>query len=214
MMGRGGEGGEERLTTKHKKKSKNQETSPETNPRLGRWIDFIRTGLLPAISLLEHHTPAALELWSVLSLLPIERRFALYGEWKDSLYRRIPALSVRKAEAERDVKSILRRLSTENVKQLGKTLAKVAHTNPTIIFQVCLNQVQSYDNLIVPVVDAARYLTELGYDVLTYSLLDALSSGRSKTKEDGTSVALWLQGEFLLSPSSAGSVGFSIDSLS
>ena len=170
-----------------------QET-PETNPRLSRWFDFIRTALLPATSLLEHHTPAALELWSVLSLLPIERRFALYGEWKDSLYRRIPALAVRKAEAERDVKSILRRLSTENVKQLGKTFAKIAHTNPTIIFAVALNQVQSYDNLIVPVVDAARYLTELGYDVLTYSLLDALSSGKSKTKEDGTSVALWLQG--------------------
>jgi THO complex subunit 2 len=119
----------------------------------------------------------------------------MYGEWKDSTYRRIPALSVRKAEAERDVKGILRRLSTENVKKLGKTLAKVAHTNPTIIFAIALNQVQSYDNLILPVVEVARYLTEFGYDVMTYSLLDALSSGKTKTKDDGTSVALWLQGE-------------------
>lgn len=127
----------------------------------------------------------------------METRFALYGEWKDTLYRRIPALQVRKAEAERDIKSLLRRLSTENVKQLGKTIAKVAHTNPTIIFGVVLNQVQSYDNLIRPVVEAARYYTEFGYDVFAYSLLDALSSGKSKTKEDGTSVALWLQGELL-----------------
>jgi THO complex subunit 2 len=171
------------------------------NPRLSRWIDIVRQYLLPGISLLEHHSAAALQLWTVLSLFPIEKRYQLYGEWKDTLYRRIPALSVRKAEAERDVKSILRRLSTENVKKLGKTLAKVVHTNPTIIFAVVLNQVQSYDNLIIPVVDAARYLSEFGYDVMTFSLLDALSSGKSKTKEDGTSVALWLQGEFSLAGS-------------
>ncbi|KAK4046542.1 THO2 plays a role in transcriptional elongation [Microbotryomycetes sp. JL201] len=164
------------------------------NPRLARWIDVLRQYLMPSLSLLKDNSAAALQLWTVLSLFPIEKRFQFYGEWKDTLYRRIPALAVRKAEAERDVKSILRRLSTDNAKKLGKTLAKAAHTNPTIIFAIALNQVQSYDNLIVPVVEAARYLTEFGYDVLTYSLLDALSSSRSKTKEDGTSVALWLQG--------------------
>lgn len=157
---------------------------------------------MPSISLLEHHAAAAIEIWNVLKLFPIERRFQMYGEWKDSIYRRIPALSVRKAEAERDVKGILRRLSTENVKKLGKTLAKIAHTNPTVIFAIALNQVQSYDNLILPVVEVARYLTEFGYDVMTYSILDALSSGKTKTKDDGTSVALWLQGEkaFLCAP--------------
>lgn len=185
-----------RLTLLDGSGSHSSPTSKDTpdNPRLARWLDLIRQFLLPAISLLSDHTAAALELWKVLALLPIEKRFQLYGEWKDTLYRRIPALAVRKAEAERDVKSILRRLSTENVKKLGKTLAKSAHTNPAITFSVALNQVQSYDNLIVPVVEAARYLTDFGYDVLTYSLLDALASGKSKTKEDGTSVALWLQG--------------------
>lgn len=161
---------------------------------MSRWIDLIRQFLLPAISLLEYHTVAAIEIWTVLSCLPIEARFTLYGEWKDSMYRRIPALTVRKAEAERDVKNVLRRLSTDNVKKLGKTLAKIAHTNPAIIFAIVLNQVQSYDNLIVPVVEAARYLCEFGYDVMTFSLLDALSSGKAKTKEDGTSTAMWLQG--------------------
>ncbi|GAA5887200.1 hypothetical protein JCM5296_004560 [Sporobolomyces johnsonii] len=164
------------------------------SPRRTRWLDLIRLFFLPSISLLEHHTAAALEIWTVLSLFPIETRFELYGEWKDVWYRRVPALGVRKAEAERDVKSVLRRLSTDNVKKLGKTFAKIAHTNPTVIFAVALNQVQSYDNLIHPVVEAARYLTELGYDVLAYSVLDSLSSNRNKTKEDGTSVAMWLQG--------------------
>lgn len=157
----------------------------------------MRLYLLPSLSLLKDHAPAALEIWTVLQLIPIERRYAMYGEWKDSAYRRSPILTLRKAETERDVKAILRRLSTENVKQLGKALAKVAHTNPTITFAIALNQVQSYDNLIGPVVEASRYFTEFGYDVMTYSLLDALCSGKSKTKDDGTSVAIWLQGTLL-----------------
>ena len=148
---------------------------------------MIRLHLLPSISLLESHTVAAIEIWRVLEMLPMAKRFSFYGEWKDTFYRRIPALAVRKAEAERDVKSILRRLSTQNVKKLGKTFAKIAHTNPTVVFHVTLNQIQSYDNLISPVLEATRYLTDFGYDVLAYSVLDALSSDRPKTKDDGTS---------------------------
>ncbi|GAA5964710.1 hypothetical protein JCM3765_004364 [Sporobolomyces pararoseus] len=159
-----------------------------------RWLDIIRIHLLPSISLLQNHSVSSLEIWEILNLFPIEKRFELYGEWKDVWYRRIPILGVRKAEAEKDVKSILRRLSTENVKKLGKTLAKIAHTNPCVIWSVALNQVMSYDNLILPVIDAARYLTDLGYDVLAFCVLDALSGTRNKTKEDGTSVAMWLSG--------------------
>ncbi|GAA5854301.1 hypothetical protein JCM8547_001771 [Rhodosporidiobolus lusitaniae] len=169
------------------------EPSP-SHPRFTRWLDILRLYLIPGLSLLSNHASAALTLWDVLSLFPLETRFALYGEWKNSHYRRIPALEVRKAEAERDVKSLLRRLSTENVKKLGKTFARVAHTNPMVIFAVALNQVMSYDNLIAPVVEAARYLTPLGYDCLAWSILEALSGDRPKTKEDGTSVAMWLQG--------------------
>ncbi|GAA5837682.1 hypothetical protein JCM3766R1_000555 [Sporobolomyces carnicolor] len=168
--------------------------SDPTRPREKRWLDLIRIHLLPSISLLTNHSVSSLEIWEILNLFPIEKRFELYGEWKDVWYRKVPSLSVRKAEAEKEVKSILRRLSTDNVKQLGKSLAKVAHTNPTVIWSVVLNQVMSYDNLILPVIDAARYLTDLGYDVLAYCVLDALSGTRNKTKEDGTSVAMWLSG--------------------
>ncbi|GAA5910057.1 uncharacterized protein JCM6883_000540 [Sporobolomyces salmoneus] len=182
------------LLTKICRLIKKDLTSDSTRPRESRWLDIIRIHLLPSISLLHTHSVSSLEIWDVLSLFPIEKRFELYGEWKDVWYRKIPVLTVRKAEAEKEVKSILRRLSTENVKKLGKTLAKVAHTNPTVIWSVALNQVMSYDNLILPVIDAARYLTDLGYDVLAYCVLDALSGTRNKTKEDGTSVAMWLSG--------------------
>ena len=170
------------------------QTNPPDHPRRARWLDLVRLHLLPGIALLEHHPAAATEIWRVLSLYPIEERFALYGEVKDSLTRRNPELGVRKAEAERDCKSILRRLSTDNSKKLGKLLARTAYTNPAAVFAVVINQIQSYDNLIVPVVEASRYLSTLSYDVLAYSILDALSSDRPKTKDDGTSIAMWLSG--------------------
>ena len=43
------------------------------------------------------------------------------------------------------------------------------------------------------VVDAAKYLTTFGYDVLTYILLTSLSNDfKRRLKDDGTSIALWL----------------------
>ena len=37
-------------------------------------------------------------------------------------------------------------------------------------------QVQVYDNLIGPIVDALKYLSSLSFDVLTYCLIEALAA--------------------------------------
>ena len=54
-------------------------------------------------------------------------------------------------------------------------------------------QVESYSNQIEPVADALRYLTPLGFDVLTYVILSRLTSGRDKVKDDGVNISEWLQ---------------------
>lgn len=57
-----------------------------------------------------------------------------------------------------------------------------------------LAQIQIWDNLIGPVVDALRFLTSLSYDVLGYCVIEALvSSGRDRFKYGGTSLSDWLQ---------------------
>lgn len=57
-----------------------------------------------------------------------------------------------------------------------------------------LVQIQTYDNLIVPVVDALKYLTSMSYDVLGYCVVEALvAAERNRFKHDGTSISLWLQ---------------------
>lgn len=164
------------------------------SPLRKQWEGIIRMHLIPALALSEPNPASTMDLWDVLRNYPYITRFSFYGEWKDRSYKRFPELRVRKAEAERDAKGLLKRLSVDNVKQFGRSLAKIAHTNPAVLFEIALNQVQSYDNLIGPVVESARYLTPLGYDVLTYSLLDALSNPeKERTKTDGTNISLWLQ---------------------
>lgn len=165
------------------------------NTQFAQWSSIIRLHLIPAVALSDPVPALAVEFWELVRNFPYTARFAMYGEWKDRLYKRMPELRVKRAEVERDAKGLLKRLSVDNVKQFGRSLAKIAHTNPLILFDIALNQIQSYDNLITPIVESARYLTPFGYDALAYSLLDALSNPeKDRTKSDGTNVSLWLQG--------------------
>lgn len=45
-----------------------------------------------------------------------------------------------------------------------------------------------------PILDAMRYFTPFGYDVLSFVLVDRLAStGRDKLKADGLNISDWLQ---------------------
>lgn len=50
-----------------------------------------------------------------------------------------------------------------------------------------LSQIQLYDNMIGPVVDSFRYLSNLSLDVLGFSIIEALNNpDKDRTKHDGT----------------------------
>jgi len=61
--------------------------------------------------------------------------------------------------------------------------------------EVIVAQVESYgESMAAPIVEALRYLTPFGHDVLTYVVLTRLAKGgREKFKEDGTNVADWVE---------------------
>jgi THO complex subunit 2 len=97
-----------------------------------------------------------------------------------------------KAVAESDTQKVMRRLSKDNVKEFGRKLGKVAHGNPLAVMQAIVVQIEAYTNMISPVCDAFKYLTALGYDVLTFVVIEKLAEGREKLKDDGQNVSLWL----------------------
>ena len=55
-------------------------------------------------------------------------------------------------------------------------------------------QVESYSNMVEPVLDSLRYQTAYAFDVLTYLIIDRLAgSERNKLKPDGLNISDWLQ---------------------
>lgn len=88
----------------------------------------------------------------------------------------------------------LARPPQENVKEFGRKLGKLAHADPLSVFDAILSQIEVYSNMTNPVVDAFKYLTLMGYDVLTYCVV-VFTGGRgqlAKLKQDGINVSLWL----------------------
>ncbi|KAJ1021191.1 hypothetical protein NDA16_003977 [Ustilago loliicola] len=157
------------------------------------WYDVLRFHLLPALSLSPSNSGIVDEIWMLVRIMPYEKRFSLYGQWKNDIYQ-LPELRAAQAETEKEAKGILKRISKDNIKQSGRNLAKASHSNPTIFFSVALNQVQAYDNLIQPLVESAKYLSQFEYDIFSFNLVDALSNPeKERTKQDGTNISLWLK---------------------
>ena len=79
------------------------------------------------------------------------------------------------------------------MKPTGRQLGKLSHSSPGLLFTYILSQIQVYDNLIGPVVDSLKYLTNLSFDVLGFCIIESLNDpGRARTKTDGTSISMWL----------------------
>lgn len=149
--------------------------------------------LLPSLQLLPANPAIGLELWEVMSLLPYEVRYRLYGEWEKE-DERMPMVVAARQTAKLDTRRILKRLAKENLKQLGRMVAKIAHANPMTVLRTIVHQIEAYKDMITPVVDAFKYLTQLEYDVLEYVVIERLAQGgRDKLKEDGLNLSDWLQ---------------------
>ncbi|KAK7002519.1 THO complex subunit 2 [Biomphalaria glabrata] len=104
-----------------------------------------------------------------LSVYPYEIRYHLYGTWKNESFFLYPILISTRADCLDRAQYIMKRLSKETVKPSGRQLGKLSHSNPGIVFEYILNQIQRYDNLIGPVVDSLKYLTTISYDMLHVS---------------------------------------------
>ncbi|KAF9623440.1 hypothetical protein IFM89_003024 [Coptis chinensis] len=155
--------------------------------------EALGTCLLPSLQLIPANPAVGQEIWEVMSLLPYEGRYRLYGEWeKDD--ERIPMVLAARQTAKLDTRRILKRLAKENLKQLGRMVAKLAHANPMTVLRTIVHQIEAYRDMITPVVDAFKYLTQLEYDILEYVVIERLAQGgREKLKDDGLNLSDWLQ---------------------
>lgn len=140
------------------------------SPARAQLLQCVGTVLLPALSLCECSPGIALEVWSVVSELHYEERYMLYALWNEvrpparagtprSRRSRMaplpqashPRVELARRRAQYHARQLMKRLAAENVRIMGRQIAKVAHANPLVTVRTILDQIESYDNLIVPV---------------------------------------------------------------
>lgn len=158
------------------------------------WFGILRQYLLPALSLIKGNAVCTVEVWNIIRQYPTPLRWKLYGEWKSGTYRSHPELRIKEVQANRESKGILRRLSHNTIDSLSGPVAKLAHSNPCILFANAVNQIMAYDNLANVVIQALRYVTNMGFDVLVFIVLGALADpNKQRVKDDGVNTSDWLQ---------------------
>nr|CAD7452514.1 unnamed protein product [Timema tahoe] len=174
--------------------SESQTPTPTDNNLYYEIITVMDDVILPSLSFMESNCCIAEQVWNILQLYPYNHRYCLYSRWKNDTYQNNAKLLRKRGDALKKMKSLMKRVSKENIKPVGRSIGKLTHASPGFLFDYMLIQIQMYDNLINPVVDSLKYLTSLSYDVLGYCLVESLASAdRDRFKHDGTSISLWLQ---------------------
>ncbi|KAI1461407.1 hypothetical protein F4805DRAFT_281420 [Annulohypoxylon moriforme] len=173
-------------------KSFSQDQSPEN---IARWQDLLRRTLVPSLCLSDSNVDAVDAVWDLLKHYPTQVRYNIYSECYEGQISRLPAMSRAFKNARLDTLATLKRLSLQNISSSAKKLAKVALSSPGIVCKVALDQIEAYTNLIEAFVECTKYFTEMGHDVLVWSLLSSLG-GKQRSRTQETSVLLtsrWLQ---------------------
>lgn len=173
-------------------KSLAEDKSPNN---VSRWQDLLRRTLVPSLCLTNANVDAVVAVWDLLKNYPTQVRYNIYAECYEGSISRLEAMKHAFKAARSDTLATLKRLSLENIPMSAKKLAKVALSSPGVVCKVALDQIEAYTNLIEAFVECTKYFTELGYDVLVWSLLSSLG-GKQRSRTQETSVLLtsrWLQ---------------------
>lgn len=173
------------------------------------WLEVLRVGLLPALSASNVTAAFDVDMWRLLRHFPYTTRYSLYGEWRDSTTKfggrnTCPVAAAAASESTRSVKKALSRVTANkggsSSQQIdrgpARSLAKLSHSNPLALWQTAVTQVKSYSNLGRFIIEAGKYMTQLSYDVATFTLIDTLSDDtNSRMNRTGTGMAPWLESE-------------------
>lgn len=141
--------------------SRGNSWDPSILSSLGPLLGVVSTVLLPGLSASEGSGSGsaflAAQLWSVIAPLPFGLRFAIYDTWRGSGWGREcliagsgsgakPAeVMYAEARALHSSKGLVKRLSKENTKSVGRQLSRVTHGNPLPVFAHVLAQVEVFD---------------------------------------------------------------------
>lgn len=97
-------------------------------------LTMLDAAILPALSYLDCNCCVAEEIWSVVKVFPYQHRYSLYARWKNDVFLVHPKLIRRRGTAQKQIKALMKRVSKENVKPVGRQIGKLSHCSPGFLF--------------------------------------------------------------------------------
>ncbi|KAI6218881.1 THO complex subunit 2 [Aphelenchoides besseyi] len=172
----------------------NAQSEPNRQEIANLILHIVDFSLLPSASFGDSTYSYVDELWKILKHVPYEKRYMMYGRWKGIHSTDCYGLQLHAGKITGQMKYVMKRLSKETVKVCGRQLGKICLTHPTVAFDFLLERLQFFENLIGPVVESMVNLSDLAFDILSYSLIESLASPskQSLKTSDGT-LSKWLQ---------------------
>ncbi|KAH6866541.1 transcription factor/nuclear export subunit protein 2-domain-containing protein [Alternaria rosae] len=157
-----------------------------------RWVDFSATFIAPAITFTGRNPGVINEAWDLFRHFDTATRYTIYQQWFNGMLK--PVIKTAFKQVEVETRKTLSRVSATNTKEYGRKIAKISYASPGIVFRTTVKQLVNYPNMITALVECSRYLTLLGYDVLTWTLVTyLLSPDKESNQEDGMLSAPWLK---------------------
>lgn len=161
-----------------------------------RWLHMMKRLLVPALSLSKHNPGLADEMFDLLSLFPTVTRYNIYASWflESGDISKWPDMRVAFSHNRAEVKEVLRRVTNENIKSHARALAKVTYSSPGIVVIDMIKLLEQYSNMIPSLVESMRFFSKLGFDVLTWGVIQSLGGpSASRMQSDGMLTSPWLQ---------------------
>ncbi|CAJ0597189.1 unnamed protein product [Cylicocyclus nassatus] len=178
----------------YREQLKGPDGAPADSPVARTMMDIVDEVIVPGLSLSDFNTGLSEEIWTLLQFFPYTLRYRLYGHWKYGNTIRHPEVNIMRGKVLGRTKYVLKRLSKETVRVMGRQLGKLCHIHPITVFDYLLSQVQTFDNLIQPVVESLKFLTNLEFDILTFCIIEQLASpDKQQLKASDGKLSPWLQ---------------------
>jgi THO complex subunit 2 len=180
------------LMTKLARIGKKSVTDDPSEENMQRWSDLSTTFLAPALTFTGQNPGVVNEMWELFKRFDTATRYAMYSHWFGLSKPAVMRAAFK--DVQDDTRNLLGKVAATNTRPMGRAMAKLAYACPGTVFQQTLRQGQNYINMIDALVECSRYLTNLGYDCLTWTLVNTLVTNDKPTLQgDGMLVKGWLK---------------------
>lgn len=175
-------------------------TTPETLDRdlsilwYSNIYDLMPNYLMPALGLVPQDPVLPGDIYEIIRVYPYNMRYKMYYMWHRvmTVDPVLPHLSAARDCALADVKFIMKRLSTDNIRMFSRMFSKVTNSMPIVTMSDILDQLNSYDNLVAPVVDAFKYASPLSLDVYGYLAILRMTSNPNTLQSNANITAAFV----------------------